>query len=105
MKTISKKISMILSTAAIAATVSFPAFAASPGIGRTQSVAQPDQQTIAQLQQAEQTARRDGRNGNKNNPEFGRKASEIDQLIDRMQSGQQVDPAEIDKALEPAHVW
>lgn len=100
-----KKISTIFAASALAAMVSFPAFAASPGIGRTQTATQPDQQTIAQLQQAEETARREGRNGNKNNPEFGRKASEIDQLVERMQSGQQVDPAEINKALEPAHVW
>ena len=64
-----------------------------------------DQQTIAQLQVAAKQALADGRNGNKNNPEFLRKNYEINQLIDKLQSGQQVDPSEIDKALEPAHVW
>jgi len=47
----------------------------------------------------------DGRAGNKNNIEFRRKNYEINLLIDRLQSGQQVDPSEIDKAMEPVHVW
>jgi len=61
--------------------------------------------TIAQLQVAAKKALADGRNGNKNNAEFLRKNYEINLLIDRLQSGQQVDPADIDKAMEPAHVW
>ena len=64
-----------------------------------------DQQTISQLQVAAKQALADGRNGNKNNPAYLRKNYEINQLIDKLQSGQQVDPSEIDKALEPAHVW
>jgi hypothetical protein len=64
-----------------------------------------DAQTIAQLQVAAQQALADGRNGGKNNPEYGRKNYEINQLIDKLQSGQQVDPAEIDKAMEPVHIW
>lgn len=60
---------------------------------------------IAELQQASQEALREGRTGNKNNPEFTRKSYEINQLIQRLKSGQKVDPAEIDNALEPAHVW
>jgi hypothetical protein len=47
----------------------------------------------------------DARNGNKNNIEFRRKSYEIDEIVDRLKSGQQVDPAEIDKALAPVHVW
>jgi hypothetical protein len=64
-----------------------------------------DAGTIAQLQVAAKQALADGRNGNKNNAEFLRKNYEINLLIDRLQSGQQVDPADIDKAMEPAHVW
>ena len=64
-----------------------------------------DAQTIAELQQAAQQALADGRNGGKNNPEYRRKNYEINLLIDRLQSGQQVDPADIDKALEPVHIW
>ena len=64
-----------------------------------------DQQTIAKLEDAANQALADGRNGNKNNVEFRRKNYEINLLIDRLQSGQQVDPAEIDKAMEPVHVW
>jgi hypothetical protein len=64
-----------------------------------------DQETIAKLEDAAKQALADGRNGNKNNIEFRRKNYEINLLIDRLQSGQQVDPSEIDKALEPVHVW
>jgi hypothetical protein len=64
-----------------------------------------DQETIAQLEDASNKALADGRNGNKNNVEFRRKSYEIDLLVDRLKSGQQVDPAEIDKAMEPVHVW
>jgi hypothetical protein len=48
---------------------------------------------------------REGRTGNKNNPAFGQKAAQIDDLIDRLKSGQKVDPSEIDQALQPAYVW
>jgi hypothetical protein len=64
-----------------------------------------DHETIAKLEVAGNQALADGRNGNKNNLEFRRKNYEINLLIDRLQSGQQVDPAEIDRAMEPVHVW
>jgi hypothetical protein len=64
-----------------------------------------DATTIAQLQTAAQQALADGRNGGKNNLEYKRKNYEINLLIDRLQSGQQVDPADIDKAMEPVHIW
>jgi hypothetical protein len=64
-----------------------------------------DAATVAQLQVAAKQALADGRKGNKNNIEFLRKNYEINLLIDRLQSGQQVDPADIDKAMEPVHVW
>jgi hypothetical protein len=64
-----------------------------------------DAATIKELQVAAQQALADGRNGGKNNLEYRRKNYEINLLIDKLQSGQQVDPAEIDKALEPVHIW
>jgi hypothetical protein len=64
-----------------------------------------DQQTVAKLQTAANQALADGRNGGKNNIEYARKNYEINLLIDRLQSGQRVDPSEIDKAMEPTHIW
>ena len=100
-----KKTSSILSVAAMAITLATPALAAPVGVSRSYAQPQPDQSTIAELQDASQTAKRDALQGNKNNLEFRRKSYEIDQLIERVKSGQKVDPAELDKALEPAHVW
>lgn len=95
----------IFAAAALASTLAIPALAGPVGISRTQASAPPDATTIAELQAAAQRATREGRTGNKNNIEFARKNYEINQLIERLNSGQRVDPAEIDKALEPAHVW
>jgi len=95
----------IFAAAALASTLAIPAFAGSVGVSRTPASAPPDATTIAQLQDAAQQAAREGRTGNKNNIEFERKNYEINQLIERLKSGQQVDPAEIDNALEPARVW
>jgi len=60
---------------------------------------------IAQLREASGDAVREGRTGNKNNPVFGQKSAQINDLIERLQSGQKVDPSEIDQAFEPARVW
>jgi hypothetical protein len=100
-----KKTSSILSVATIAITLATPALAASVGVSRSYAQPQADQTTIAELQDASQAAKRDALDGNKNNLEFRRKSYEIDQLIERMKSGQRVDPSELDKALEPARVW
>ncbi len=100
-----KKASSILSVAAMAITLATPALAASVGVSRSYPPAQPNQATIAELQDASNAAKRDALVGNKNNLEFRRKSYEVDQLIERMKSGQHVDPAELDKAMEPAHVW
>ena len=101
-----KKLSTIAILSAAAtfafATASFSGAVPNMNAGSTQG---QDTDTIAKLQVAAQKALTDGRNGNKNNPVFLRKNYEINLLIDRLQSGQQVDPSEIDKALEPAHVW
>ena len=85
-----------LATASFAGPVSHDTQATAPAA---------DQETIAKLEEASAKAQADGRNGNKSNIEFRRKSYEIDMLVDRLKSGQQVDPAEIDKALEPVHVW
>jgi hypothetical protein len=84
------------------ATASFPGAVPNNGGSASQS---NDAATIAQLQVAAKQALADGRNGGKNNLEYRRKNYEINLLIDRLQSGQQVDPADIDKALEPVHIW
>ncbi len=99
-----KKLSTILAAGTLALALSAPAFAGSVGISRTYRT-QPDTQTIAELQQASEAAQREARTGNKENLAFGRKSVQIDQLIGRMQSGQQVDQAQIDNALEPVWVW
>ena len=100
-----KKVTTIFFAAAVTTTLAVPAFAGAVGVSRGYATVQPDQTTIAQLQDASQKAQRDALDGNKNNLEFRRKSYEIDQLIERMKSGQNVDPAELDKALEPARVW
>ena len=79
-------------------------------MGRTSPQAQANQtqvnpKLIAQLQEASDEAVREGRNGNKNNPVFGQKTAQINDLIERLKSGQKVDPSEIDQAFETAHVW
>src|SRR5579863_5213169 len=98
-----KKVTTILFAAAVTATFAVPAFAGSAGVTRSYTTP-PDQITIADLQDASQAALREGRE-NKNNLEFRRKSYEIDQLIERVKSGQHVDPAELDKAMEPVRVW
>jgi hypothetical protein len=95
----------IFAAAALASTLAIPALAGPVGVSRTPTSAPPDTTTIAELQVAAQQATRDGRTGNKNKIEFARKNYEINQLIERLNSGQRVDPGEIDKALEPARVW
>jgi hypothetical protein len=105
MKKLSKSVSMIAiltaSTALALATASFGGAVPNDSQGsRTNQAA-----AIPQLQLAARQALADGRNGGKNNPEYGRKNYQINQLIDKIQSGQQVDPAEIDKAMEPVHIW
>jgi len=100
-----KKLStiMVLSAAATFALATASLAGAVPNSGG--STSHTDAATVAQLQVAAKQALADGRNGNKNNAEFLRKNYEINQLVDRLQSGQQVDPSDIDKALEPAHTW
>jgi hypothetical protein len=106
MKTLSK----ISAAAVLATTFAIPAWAGSVGIARTApqaqtNTAQANSELISELQEASDDAVREGRTGNKNNPVFGQKAAQINDLIDRLKAGQNVDPAEIDQAFQPARVW
>ena len=106
-----KTFTTISAAAVLAATFAIPAWAGPVGMGRatetqaSSSQTKADPELIATLREASEQAVRDGRNGNKNNIEFGRKSVEINDLIDRLKSGQKVDQSEIDEALQPVHVW
>jgi len=99
-----KKSLTIFAATALATTLATSALAGPVGISRNYPAVQPDQTTISDLEYASQRADRDA-SQHRNNLSFQRKSYEIDQLIERIKSGQQVDQSEIDKALEPAHVW
>ena len=107
-----KTLSTISAAALLATMFAIPTWAGPVGMGRTSPEAQANTaqtqvnpKLIAQLQEASDEAVRDGRNGGKNNPVFGQKSAQINDLIERLTSGQKVDPAEIDRAFEPARVW
>jgi hypothetical protein len=107
-----KALSTISAAALLATTFAIPAWAGPVGMGRTAPEAQANTaqtqvgpELISQLQEASVAAVREGRNGNKNNPVFGQKSAQINDLIERLNSGQKVDPAEIDQAFVPARVW
>ena len=100
-----RKLSTIFAVGTVALTLSSPVLAGSVGISRSYAVVQPNAQTFAQLEQASEAARREAREGNKNNPAFAQKSYEIDQLVQRMQSGQQVAQEQVDQALQPVWIW
>jgi hypothetical protein len=107
-----KTLSTISAAAVLATTFAIPAWAGPVGMGRTAPEAQANTaqtqvnpELIAQLQEASDDAVREGRTGNKNNPVFGQKSAQINDLIERLKSGQKVDPSEIDQAFEPVRVW
>jgi hypothetical protein len=107
-----KTLSTISAAAVLATTFAIPAWAGPVGMGRTAPAAQANTaqtqvnpELIAKLQEASDEAVREGRTGNKNNRVFGQKSAQINDLIERLKSGEKVDPAEIDQALEPARVW
>ena len=107
-----RPLSSISAAAVLATTFAIPAWAGPVGMGRTAPEAQAttaqtqvNPELISQLQEASDQAVREGRNGNKNNPVFGQKSAQINDLIERLKSGQKVDPAEIDQAFQPARVW
>ena len=100
-----KKLLTIITAGALALSVSAPALAGSVGIPRNYATTQPNAETIAKLEQASETAQREAREGNKGNFAFVRKSLEIDQLVRRIDSGQQVAQNQIDAALQPVWVW
>jgi hypothetical protein len=100
-----KKLSTIFAAGTMALALSTPVLAGSVGVSRSYATAQPNAQTIADLEQASEAAQREAREGNKDNPAFGRKSYQIDQLVERMKSGQQVSQNQIDDALQPVRIW
>ena len=100
-----KNLSTIVDAGIVTLAVSTRVLAGSVGISRSYATAQPDPQTIADLQQASEDAQREARDGNKSNPAFAQKSYQIDQLVQQMQAGQQVSQSQVDKALLPVHVW
>ncbi|MFZ0678869.1 hypothetical protein [Candidatus Binatus sp.] len=100
-----KKLSTFFAVGTVALTLSTPALAGSVGIARSYASDQPDAQTIASLEQASGAAQREARAGNKDNPAFARKSYEIDQLVQRVKSGQQVSQNQVDEALRPVWIW
>ena len=100
-----KKLSTVLTAGIVTLALTTPVLAGSVGISRNYPAAQPDEQTIADLQQAADAAQREAREGNKNNPAFGQKSYQIEQVVARLESGQQVDQQQVDEALQPVWVW
>jgi len=94
----------VMVSAVLVAGLATPALSGPVGVSGTR-VSNAQNATIARLEATAQKALDDGRNGNKNSAEFLRKNYEINFLIARLQSGQQIDPSEIDKSFEPVHVW
>jgi hypothetical protein len=100
-----KKLSTLFATGTLALILSAPVLAGPVGIAKDYTVTAPDATTIAELQHASETALREGREGNKNNPAFARKSDEDEQLIARLESGKSTDQKQIDEALQPVWVW
>jgi hypothetical protein len=100
-----KKISTLFTAGLVTLALSTPVLAGSVGISRSYPTAQPDAQTIADLQQAADAAQREGREGNKSNPAFAEKTYQIEQVEARLESGQQVAQQQVDEALQPVWVW
>jgi len=87
-----KTLSTISAAALLATTFAIPAWAGSVGMARTApqaqaNTAQANSELISQLQEASDDAVREGRTGNKNNPVFGQKAAQINDLIERLRAG------------------
>jgi hypothetical protein len=99
-----KTLSTISAAAVLATMFAIPAWAGPVGMGRNASEAQANTaqtqvnpELIAQLQEASDQAVREGRTGNKNNPVFGQKSAQINDLIEPLENGQKVDSSEIDR--------
>jgi len=99
------KLSVIFAAGALALTMSAPALAGSSGIQRSYAATQPNSETMAELRQASEAAQREAREGNKDNFAFVRKSLEINHLVQRMDSGEQVSQNQVDNALQPVWIW
>ncbi len=100
-----KTLSTMFVAATLALTLTTPVLAGSVGVSRSYATAQPNPQTIADLENASEAAQREARTGNKNNVAFGQKSYQIDQLVQRMKDGEQVSQNQVDQALQPVAVW
>jgi hypothetical protein len=111
-----KTLSTISAAAVLAATFAIPVWAGSVGMRPTSPIAQAataqtqvNPELIAKLQEASQEDAWAGRHGgsknNPGNPEYLKKTAQINDLIERLKSGQKVDPSEIDQAFEPVRLW
>ena len=100
-----KKLPTILAAGTLALTISTPVLAGPVGMQASYATTQPDAETIAELQQASNVAQREARDGNKDNAAFTLKSYEIDQLVRRLQNGQQVSQNRVDEALQPVVIW
>ncbi len=100
-----KALSTMFVAGTLALTLATPVLAASVGVSRSYATAQPNPQTIADLEQASEAAQREARTGNKNNLAFGQKSYQIDQLVERMKDGEQVSQNQVDQALQPVVIW
>jgi len=100
-----KSLSTMFTAGIVTLALSTPVLAGSVGVSRNYTITQPDAQTIAGLQQAADAAQREGREGNKSNPAFAQKSYQIEQLVQRMESGQQVAQEQVDEALQPVRIW
>src|SRR5260370_28420036 len=99
-----KKLSTIFAAGTMALALSTPVLAGPVGVSKDYT-ARPDDQTIADLQQASGAAQREAREGNKDNPAFAQKSYQIDQLIERIKDGRQAYQNQSTKAIQPAWVW
>ena len=100
-----KALSTMFVAGTLALTLATPVLDGSVGVSRSYATAEPNPQTIADLENASDAAQREARTGNKNNVAFGQKSYQIDQLIERLKDGQQVSENQIDQALLPVVVW
>jgi hypothetical protein len=111
-----KTLSTISAAAVLATTFAIPAWAGPVGMERTAADAQANTaqtqvnpELIAKLQEASGEAALAGRHGgiknNPGNPAYLKKSAQINDLIERLKSGQKVDPSEIDQAFEPVTLW
>ena len=100
----------------LAAMFAITAWAGPVGMERTAPEAQANTaqtqvnpELIAKLQEASEEAARAGRHGgsknNPGNPAYLKKSAQINDLIERLKRGQNVDPSEIDQAFAPVSLW